>query len=97
MVDQFVVVGGDITAKGTALGFQRRQRGSDTPGVKGIALRTLDIDDVRGIFLADHAQEYAGAVEETVGLVQMRGTHRQIPRIHQVMQCQRPVARRRLP
>ena len=51
----------------------------------------------RQLFLAVHAQEHAGAVEETVGFVQVRAAHRQVPCIDLVFDAQRAVAGRGLP
>jgi hypothetical protein len=89
VVDQLIVVGRAIGAEAIALGARFFHRGRHAPGAGSRIGRPLDVDLVRRRFLPHHAQEHAGAVEEAVGLVQVRSAHRQVPRVHLVVQRQR--------
>ncbi len=94
MVDQLVVVRRAIHAKAVgaraaADPARQRQRGRHLPVTVAGALRSLDVDETGAVGTPLDGQEDAGAVEETVGLVEMRGAHRQIPGINLVMQAQR--------
>ena len=97
VVDQLIVVGRLVAAETIALRLQFRQGGGHAPGLAGRILRLHDVHLVRLGFLPQYAQEHAGAVEEAVILVQVRGAHGQIPGIHVVFERQGALARSRLP
>ena len=88
VVDQFVVVGGDIACRSRSA--RRRARGSAVAtrqvcaaaSPAGARMST----SCGACSWPGHAQEHAGAVEEAVGLVEMGGAHRQVPRIDLVAQ-----------
>ena len=107
VVDQFVVVFGAVQAEAVAPGFAALVAGGlnwihrrgDAPVLVAFACRRLDIDVARRLFLPDHAQEDAGAVEEGVRLVKVRAAHREIPGVDldDDSQRRRVLQRRRLP
>jgi hypothetical protein len=88
VVDQFVVVGGDIGAKAIAPGAPLRQRRRHAPGTRRWITGPLDVDLVRSRFLAQHAQEHAGPVEEAMRLIEVGGAHGQVPCVDFIVQGQ---------
>ena len=92
VVDQRVVVGRPVQPEAVAAGRARQAARFRQAGVHRPALdaRRRQVDQAGQLFLAVHAQEHAGAVEETVGFVQVRAAHRQVPCIDLVFDAQRP-------
>ena len=90
VVDQRVVVGRPVQPEAVAAGRARQAARFRQAGVHRPALdaRRRQVDQAGQLFLA--AQEHAGAVEETVGFVQVRAAHRQVPGIDLVFDAQRP-------
>lgn len=91
VIDQRVVVGGLIHAKSMALGGLRvcrcqTQAGVDFPliGMGGWIQQYL----AGVVRLAIYTQKNAGAIEESMGFVEMCAAHRQVPRIHDVLNIQ---------
>ncbi|CFW01053.1 Uncharacterised protein [Bordetella pertussis] len=100
VVDQRVVVGRAVAAEAMAAGRARQplrlgQAGVDLPAFD--AARRRQVENAGRVFLPVHAQENAGAVEKAVAFVQVRAAHREIPRIHRIVDLQRAAARRHLP
>ena len=100
IVDQRVVVRRPIQAETVsprralhAAGFG--QRGVDLPVFQ--PGRGDEIEQAGFVFLPLDAQEHAGAVEESMRLVQVRAAHGQVPGIDGVFDFERAGARRGLP
>ncbi|MNJ78626.1 hypothetical protein D3C77_764260 [compost metagenome] len=79
MIDQRVVVGRLIQAEAVAprraaLAGGFGQAGVDLPAVD--AARGRQVHQAGQVILPMHTQKHAGAVEETVGFVQVRAAHR---------------------
>ena len=100
VVDQRVVILGPVEAKAVARGGAVDaggfgQCGGDTPLANGLPHRRTQVDQAGLLFLPLDREEQAGAVEEAVGLVQMRAAHRQIPCVDRVVELQRGALRHR--
>ena len=71
VINQFIIIGSDISTKAIAFGFQLRQGCGNTPGFAGDIVRALDINHMGIHLLTMHAEEHAGAIEEAVTLIEM--------------------------
>ena len=97
MVDQGIVVVCPETAKTQLRAGQPGQPGSQVPAQVGGTFRCVDIH-FAGLILVPHGcQEYTGAIEITVGGIQVGATHGQVPGVNVVLQLHRTIARWHLP
>ncbi|ABA50678.1 hypothetical protein BURPS1710b_3583 [Burkholderia pseudomallei 1710b] len=98
MIDQLVVILRAVRAEAVAFRAARlRQRRRDAPAPVRVARRPLDHYLARRILAAERREKHARAVEEAARVVQVRGAHRQVPRVDVVAQRDRPGRRRGLP
>ena len=97
MVDQFIIVARSVSAKSSVCRSRPRQTGCHLPGAVARRRRRINLHRTVSILLPQYSQKHTGAVEKTVGGIQMRAAHRKIPCVDLVVDNQRTVRGRRLP
>ncbi len=89
MIDQIVIIIGQIVTKAPGLGIVSAHAGGDAPVGIGVTLRRQQLHPAGLIGGAVHPQKQAGAVEVAMGAIQVRGTNRQLPGMHLIANAQR--------
>ena len=97
MINQRVVVIGLKPTERQLGTAQAGEAGGHPPVYVGTAFRRLDFYLTGLVFVPHGGQEYTGAVEITVGGIQVRATDRQVPGIYLILHLHRAVAGWQLP